>query len=136
MKKPLSILLADDEEGIRRLVEQWLLRAGHTVTLAADGREATKALRERSFDVLITDIVMPDGDGLELIASFKKAQPAARILAMALTIYVCYRFAQSTIVFLGKAGTNVMVRLSAFILLCIGFQIMWTGYSALVATLH
>jgi multiple antibiotic resistance protein len=60
----------------------------------------------------------------------------AGILAMALTIYVCYRFAESTIVFLGKAGTNVMVRLSAFILLCIGFQIMWTGYSALVATLH
>ncbi|MGE3832134.1 MAG: MarC family protein, partial [Parvibaculaceae bacterium] len=60
----------------------------------------------------------------------------AGILAMALTIYVCYRFAESTIAFLGKAGTNVTVRLSAFILLCIGIQIMWTGYSALVATLH
>jgi multiple antibiotic resistance protein len=60
----------------------------------------------------------------------------AGILAMALTIYVCYRFAESTIAFLGKAGTNVMVRLSAFILLCIGIQIMWTGYSALIATLR
>lgn len=74
--------MADDEEGIRRLLEQWLVRAGHQVTCAADGREATKALRDRSFDLLVTDIVMPDGDGLELIATFKKAQPAGRILAI------------------------------------------------------
>lgn len=60
----------------------------------------------------------------------------AGIIGVALTIYVCYRYAESTIALLGKAGTNVVVRLSAFILLCIGIQIMWTGYSALVATLH
>jgi multiple antibiotic resistance protein len=58
----------------------------------------------------------------------------AGIAATALTIYVCYRFAESTIALLGKAGTNVVVRLSAFILLCIGIQILWTGYSALALT--
>jgi len=56
----------------------------------------------------------------------------AGIIAIALTIYVCYRFAESTIALLGKSGTNVVVRLSAFILLCIGIQVLWTGYSALV----
>jgi multiple antibiotic resistance protein len=60
----------------------------------------------------------------------------AGIIAMALTIYVCYRFAENTIALLGKAGTNVVVRLSAFILLCIGIQILWTGYSTLAATLR
>lgn len=55
----------------------------------------------------------------------------AGILALALTIYVSYRFADRTIAMLGKSGTNVVVRLSAFILLCIGIQILWTGYSAL-----
>lgn len=53
------------------------------------------------------------------------------ILAIALTVYICYRFAERTIAILGKSGTNVVVRLSAFILLCIGIQILWTGYSTL-----
>jgi multiple antibiotic resistance protein len=64
------------------------------------------------------------------------AAAIAGIIAMALTIYVCYRFAENTIAFLGKAGTNVVVRLSAFILLCIGIQILWTGFSALAVTLR
>lgn len=57
----------------------------------------------------------------------------AGIVAIAFTVYVCYRFAERTIALLGKSGTNVVVRLSAFILLCIGIQILWTGYSALAA---
>lgn len=56
----------------------------------------------------------------------------AAILAIALTIYVCYRFADRVIARLGARGTNVVVRLSAFILLCIGIQILWTGCSALI----
>jgi multiple antibiotic resistance protein len=55
----------------------------------------------------------------------------AGILAIALTVYVCYRFAERTIALLGKSGANVVVRLSAFILLCIGIQILWNGYSTL-----
>ena len=60
----------------------------------------------------------------------------AGIAAIALTIYVCYRFAERTISLLGKGGTNVVVRLSAFILLCIGVQILWAGYSALTVAPH
>jgi multiple antibiotic resistance protein len=56
----------------------------------------------------------------------------AGIAALSLTIYVCYRFAKRTIALLGDNGVNVVVRLSAFILLCIGIQVLWTGYSALV----
>jgi multiple antibiotic resistance protein len=55
----------------------------------------------------------------------------AGIIAMSLTIYFCYRFAESTVRVLGKTGTNVVVRLSAFIMLCIGIEILWNGYSAL-----
>ena len=58
----------------------------------------------------------------------------AALVAMGATIYVCYRFAELIIATLGKRGTTVMVRLSAFILLCIGIEIIWSGYSALVAT--
>ena len=55
------------------------------------------------------------------------------ILAIALTVFVCYRSAESVVALLGKSGTNVVVRLSAFILLCIGIQILWTGIRALIA---
>ena len=55
----------------------------------------------------------------------------AGLVAIAATIYVCYRFAEGTVGFLGKHGTNVVVRMSAFILLCIGIEILWNGYSVL-----
>lgn len=64
------------------------------------------------------------------------AAAIAGIVATALTIYVCFRFAERTIHLLGKHGTNVVVRLSAFILLCIGIQVLWNGYSALTAMPH
>jgi multiple antibiotic resistance protein len=54
------------------------------------------------------------------------------LIAIAATVYVCYRFAERTIVVLGEEGINVVVRLSAFILMCIGIEIIWNGYSALV----
>jgi multiple antibiotic resistance protein len=56
----------------------------------------------------------------------------AGILAISLTVYVCHRFAEPLIARLGKGGTNVVVRLSAFLLLCIGIQILWAGYSTLI----
>ena len=56
----------------------------------------------------------------------------AGLLAITATIFVCYRFAEETVGALGEQGTNVLVRLSAFILLCIGIEIIWSGYSALV----
>ncbi|MGO8915807.1 MAG: MarC family protein [Stellaceae bacterium] len=56
----------------------------------------------------------------------------AGLVAIAVTIYVCYRFAEPIVATLGERGTDVLVRLSAFILLCIGIEIIWNGYSALV----
>src|SRR3984957_8610082 len=57
------------------------------------------------------------------------------LLAITATIYVCYRFAKRTVGALGQHGTNVLVRLSAFILLCIGIEIIWNGCRTLVQDL-
>jgi len=57
----------------------------------------------------------------------------AGLLAITLTVFVCYRFAERIVAVLGETGTNVMVRLSAFILMCIGIQVLWNGYSALTS---
>jgi len=56
----------------------------------------------------------------------------AGVIAIAATIYICYRFAEGTVRALGESGTNVLVRLSAFILFCIGIEIIWNGYSSLM----
>ncbi len=59
------------------------------------------------------------------------AAAVLRILAIALTIYLSYRFAEKTAATIGESATNVIVRLTAFILLCIGIQIIWKGYNGL-----
>ena len=78
----LSILVAEDEEGIRNLLVHWLQHRGHTVVAVGSAQGAARFLREHRFDLAITDIVMPDGDGFELIAAVRKAQPSMRIVAI------------------------------------------------------
>jgi DNA-binding NtrC family response regulator len=80
--KSISVLVADDEESIRSLLEHWLRTAKHDVVGASCATEAYAALTKRSFELVITDILMPDGDGLDLIAKLKAVQPSTRILAI------------------------------------------------------
>jgi multiple antibiotic resistance protein len=54
------------------------------------------------------------------------------VVAIALTIYLAYRFAENIARLLGETGLEVLVRLSAFILMCIGIEIIWSGYSTLL----
>ncbi|HMN84458.1 MAG TPA: MarC family protein [Bauldia sp.] len=58
---------------------------------------------------------------------------ALGIAAIAVSVYVCYRYAERLAAFLGEGGTNALIRLSAFIMLCIGIGIAWEGYAALTA---
>jgi len=60
----------------------------------------------------------------------------AGIVAIAATVYLSYRFAERMVAKLGTTGTNVFVRLSAFIMLCIGIQILWSGWSELASISH
>ena len=78
----LSILVADDEDSIRSLLEHFLISAGHKVVIAANAREAGEAMAQQAFELVITDVLMPDGDGLDLITELRKKQPKARIIAM------------------------------------------------------
>jgi len=63
---------------------------------------------------------------------FLAAAAVAALVAMGATIYFCYRFAEPIIHALGEPGITVVVRLSAFILLCIGIEIIWSGGSAVL----
>ncbi len=58
------------------------------------------------------------------------------VLGVALTVYLCLRFAAQFLHRLGRNGTTIFMRLSAFILLCIGVQILWAGIHDLVISLY
>jgi multiple antibiotic resistance protein len=60
----------------------------------------------------------------------------AGILIVVVIVFLCYRYADRILRKLGDVGTVIVTRLTAFILLCIGVQILWNGVSGLVATLH
>lgn len=79
---PLAIAIADDIFEIQQLAREWLVGAGHAVTCVANGLELTRLVRETHLDVVITDVMMPERDGLEVITELKKSHPALRIIAM------------------------------------------------------
>ncbi|HVV42774.1 MAG TPA: MarC family protein [Nitrobacter sp.] len=86
-----------------------------------------------SISVAITLGSQRPGAGTELTQlAMLGGAAVAGLLAMAATIYVCYRFAGNLVAWLGRRGTDVVMRLSAFILFCIGIQIIWTGYTSLL----
>ncbi len=96
---PLSVVVADDVVGIQKLVEHWLSDVGCTVHCASTGNEVAKLVRLHHFDLVITDVIMPDGDGLEVIADVRRAQPGARVLAISgggnhLPAHDCLKFAK------------------------------------------
>jgi two-component system response regulator AtoC len=88
MNEKIKILAADDEEPFRRLLKKELARKGFMVETAADGRTALNLLKEKVFDVVLLDIVMPGMDGLALMKKLKAdpASPAIVVLTGKATI--------------------------------------------------
>jgi len=76
------ILVIDDDADMRVLVEQILKAAGHEVFLAADGREGVMRHRTCPADLVITDLYMPNQDGMETIREFRIRFPEVAIVAM------------------------------------------------------
>jgi CheY-like chemotaxis protein len=76
------ILVIDDEPDMRALVEEILNSAGYEVILAADGREGVERYRTLRADLVITDLYMPNQEGLETIREFRSCFPEVAIIAM------------------------------------------------------
>jgi len=74
-----SILVVDDSPSLRRMIGACLRAGGYTVTEASDGKEAHEVAREGSFDMLVTDQVMPAMDGLSLIRALRGTPAYASI---------------------------------------------------------
>ena len=77
-----KVLIIDDEEAVRALARRMLESGNHTIIEAADGVAGLKAFDEEKPDVIVTDIIMPNADGLEVIREILRRDPEARIIAI------------------------------------------------------
>jgi DNA-binding NtrC family response regulator len=78
----LSLLIVDDEESFRKLVGRELGRAGYTVETAGTLGEARDALARQTFHVVLLDLRLPDGNGLDLLSDIKSSLPATQVIVL------------------------------------------------------
>ena len=79
---PCKVLLVDDEPAILSVLQWALQDQGYTVTVAHGGRAGLDALCRGSFDILVTDLIMPDVDGARLLQRAKELDPEMKIVVM------------------------------------------------------
>jgi two-component system, cell cycle response regulator CpdR len=76
----VKIILAEDDADMRRFLVNALLKAGHSVTPFAEGASAFAELAHAQFDLLLTDIVMPEMDGIELARKAVELDPKLKVM--------------------------------------------------------
>jgi DNA-binding response OmpR family regulator len=77
-----NILIIDDERSVRSLLRAVLESENHHVFEASNGRVGLELYRERSFDLIITDLTMPEMDGLDLISELTRSFLSVKVIAM------------------------------------------------------
>lgn len=77
-----NILLVEDDDSLAKVIEEILKIHGHSVVRAKNGIEAIRQYNAGSIDLVLTDIVMPDMEGLELIHKLHRTAPQIKIVAM------------------------------------------------------
>jgi len=80
--EPSSVMVVDDEPGIRTALRANFLRHGWRVETASGVREAIRVLEGREFDLVVTDIRMPDGSGMEVMRSARQSSPGAAVILL------------------------------------------------------
>ena len=76
------ILIVDDEDGMRRLLSRVLTREGYDASAVGSGAEALRLVASERFDLVVTDIKMPEMDGLQLLAELKEYEPSLPIIVI------------------------------------------------------
>lgn len=77
-----AILVVDDDPSVLKYVKGVLKAAGHDVSEATNGRECMIALKDRPVDLLVTDIIMPEQEGMETIRTLRRDGNSLKIIAM------------------------------------------------------
>ena len=77
-----KILFVDDEREILNIVEQYLTGHGYSVTVTSNGAEALELARDKVFDIIFTDLKMPDIGGLDILRSVKERSPETEVIIL------------------------------------------------------
>jgi len=77
-----KILIIDDEPHILLMLKKMLEQSGYEIDLAANGNEGIELFRKSAADLVITDIIMPEKEGLETIREMRRLRPDLKIIAM------------------------------------------------------
>jgi len=77
-----QILIIDDDDRFREVLQRMLDQAGYEVLMASNGREGVDLYREKHPDLVITDIIMPEKDGSEVIFELQKEFPDIKMIVM------------------------------------------------------
>jgi len=77
-----DILIVDDERSMREFLGIYLRREGYRIEAASGGNEAIASIKARAFDVIITDLRMPDVDGLTILAEAKRIRPDTEVIVV------------------------------------------------------
>jgi DNA-binding response OmpR family regulator len=80
--RAMKILVIDDDEHVRLMVSKALQRGGYEVDTAADGRRGMDVVRRQRPGIVVTDIFMPEQEGIETILELRRDHPDIKILAM------------------------------------------------------
>lgn len=99
------ILLIDDDELLRRMLRIALRHCGYEVAEAGDGRQGLKLHRSAPADLVVTDLIMPEQEGLETIQEFRRHHPTVKIIAMSGGGRFCARGVLPAAKFLGADRT-------------------------------
>lgn len=79
---PTRILVVDDDPRVREVLSAMLESAGYDVSLASNGRDAVSILENQRFTAILTDLVMPEQEGIETIKLIRRDYPELKIIAM------------------------------------------------------
>ena len=82
MTEPRTILIADDDRAIRTVLSQALARSGYQVRATSSAATLWRWVEDGEGDLVITDVVMPDENGLDLVPRIKRVRPELRVVVM------------------------------------------------------
>ena len=77
-----NLLIVDDELSMRQFLTHLFQREGHSIRVAENGRRAMEMLRQQPVDVIISDVRMPDMDGIDLLRATKELHPRTEVIMM------------------------------------------------------